>query len=58
MSMNAAVLVRQPAEVADVSRDQSYLWTTVLVLGVIAAFGIALSLYVDPPVLDAWLVGP
>ncbi len=58
MSMNAAVLLRKPAEVAEVSRDQSYFWTPVLVLGASAVFGVALSLYGAPPVLDASLVGP
>jgi hypothetical protein len=43
---------------ADTRRDQPYLWTTVLVLGVIAACAIAASFYVDPPLFDVSMVGP
>lgn len=43
---------------ADASRDQKYLWTTVLILVAIAACAIAASFYVGAPVLDGSLVGP
>ncbi len=42
----------------DARRDQPYLWTTVLVLGVIAACAIAASFYVNAPLLNASMVGP
>ncbi len=43
---------------AAASRDQSYVWTTVLILGVILACVIGASFYAVAPVLDASLVGP
>jgi hypothetical protein len=43
---------------AAASGDQSYVWTTVLILGVILACVIGASFYAVAPVLDASLVGP
>jgi hypothetical protein len=57
MSMHAAALTRT-APRADESRDPSYRWTVVLVLGVILTCSIGAGLYFDAPVLDASLVGP
>jgi hypothetical protein len=57
MSMPVAVLTGAAAR-GDSSRDRSYLWTAVLILGVIAACAIGASFYVSAPVLDASLVGP
>ena len=39
-------------------RQQSYLWTAVLIVGAIAACAIAAWFYVDFPLLDASMVGP
>ncbi len=39
-------------------RDHRYLWTTVLVLGAIAACAIGASFYVVAPLVDASMVGP
>ena len=39
-------------------RQQSYLWTAVLIVGPIAACAIAAWFYVNVPLLDASMVGP
>ena len=41
-------------------RQQSYLWTAVLIVGAIAACAIAAWFYVDVPLLDepVWIIGP
>jgi hypothetical protein len=39
-------------------RDHRPVWTTVLILGVIAACAIGASFYIDAPVVDASMVGP
>ncbi len=54
MSMQAAVLTRNALK-ADDSREQSP-WTVFLALGVIAACGIGLSLFLNVPVVEASLV--
>jgi hypothetical protein len=51
LSADAPVSVSAP-------REQPYLWTAVLILGVIAACAIGASFYVDAPLLDASMVGP
>jgi hypothetical protein len=46
------------AESINAPRQQSYLWTAVLVVGVIAACAIGAWFYVDVPLLDGSMVGP
>lgn len=41
-----------------VPRDHRYLWTTVLILGVIAACMIGASFYIVAPLVDASMVAP
>ncbi len=57
--MSLAVKFSADAPVsADARRNQPYLWTTVLVLGVIAACAIGAALYVAAPLVDPSMVGP
>jgi hypothetical protein len=46
------------AESINAPRQQSYLWTPVLIVGAIAACAIAAWFYVNVPLLDASMVGP
>lgn len=39
-------------------RDHRHLWTTILILGVIAACAIGASFFVVAPVVDASMVAP
>jgi len=57
MSINVKVSARA-AESIKAPRQQSYLWTAVLIVGAIAACAIAGWFYVDVPLLDASIVGP
>jgi hypothetical protein len=43
---------------ASAPRGHRYPWTTILILGVIAACAIGASFYVVAPVVDASMVGP
>ncbi len=57
--MSMAVRLSADAPVnANARREQPYLWTAVLILGVIVALAIGASFYVDAPLLDASMVGP
>ena len=40
------------------ARDHRHLWTTILILGVIAACAIGASFFVVAPVVDASMVAP
>jgi hypothetical protein len=56
-----SVTVNVPTDAAErinPPREQQYLWTTVLILGTIAACAIATSFYLDAPLLDASMAGP
>jgi hypothetical protein len=46
------------AESINAPRQQSYLWTAVLIVEAIAACAIGAWFYVDVPLLDASMVGP
>jgi hypothetical protein len=46
------------AESINAPRQQSYLWTAVLIVGAIAACATAAWFYFDVPLLDASMVGP
>jgi hypothetical protein len=57
MSINVKVSA-SAAEGINAPRQQSYLWTAVLIVGAIAACAIAAWFYVDATLLDASMVGP
>ena len=57
MSINVKVSGRA-AESIKAPRQQSYLWTAILIVGAIATCAIAGRFYVDVPLLDASIVGP
>jgi hypothetical protein len=56
MSITMKVSAGAP-EGVNAPRQRSYLWTTVIILGVIAACAIAGSFYVGGPGIDASLLG-
>jgi hypothetical protein len=61
MEEHMSIAVKVPADTpggAGTSRQQPYLWTTVLILGVIAACAIGASFHVDAPLVDASMVAP
>jgi hypothetical protein len=57
MSINVKVSAGA-VESINAPRQQSYLWTAVLIVGPIAACAIAAWFYVNVPLLDASMVGP
>ncbi len=57
MSITMKIAADTPISVS-APREQPYLWTTVLILGVIAACAIGAGFYVDAPLLDPSMVGP
>jgi len=56
MSITMKVSAGVPESV-NAARDKAYLWTTVLVLGVIVACAIGAWFYVDAPLLDPSMAG-
>ena len=61
MEDHMSITMKVSADAADsvnAAREQAYLWTTVLILGVIVACAIGAWFYVDTPLVDVSFVGP